>query len=135
MPMRLKFALGAAIAVPALAAAPVIAPPLFDVRVPVPRENGPQDVQMLQRTFPVGGSSGWHVHPGTEIAYLVSGEMLLRRAGAPPRLMKPGQHFIMPRGVAHTGINVGTEPAVVVVTYLVDRNAPVRTDAAVPAGN
>lgn len=130
--MRKSLVLASIIALPALAAAPVIAPPLFDVRVPVPRDQGPQDVQMLQREFPVGGSSGWHTHPGMEIAYLISGEMLLRRAGAPPRVMKPGEHFVMPRGVAHSGFNVGREPARLVVTYVVDRRAPVRSEVPVP---
>lgn len=130
--MRMKLAFVALITVPAFAAAPVAAPPLFDVRVAVPQNQGPQDVQMLQREFPVGGSSGWHTHPGMEIAYLLSGEMLLRRAGAPPRVMKPGEHFVMPRGVAHSGFNVGREPARLVIAYVVDRRAPVRSEVPVP---
>lgn len=117
-----------------LTAASPPAPPPFDVHLDVPQDHGPQEVNTLTREFPRGGSSGWHVHPGTEIAYLVSGEMELRSANAPPRRMRPGDHFVMPRGVAHNGVNVGKKPAKVVITYLVDKGAPVRSAVPPPAG-
>lgn len=117
-----------------LAAAAPSAPPVFDVHVDVPQDRGSQDVNTLVREFPVGGSSGWHVHHGTEIAYLVSGEMELRSAGAPPRRMRAGDHFVMARGVAHNGINVGRIPAKVVITYVVDKGAPVRSPVTPPPG-
>ncbi len=107
-------------------------PPAFDVRMPVPENNGPQDVNVLQREFPVGGSSGWHVHPGVEVAYLLSGEMELRTEGMPPRRMRPGDHFIMQRGMEHNGINAGKVPARVAITYILDRGAAVRTSVAAP---
>ena len=100
--------------------------------MPVSEENGPQDVNVLQREFPVGAASGWHVHPGVEIAYLLSGEMELRTEGMPPRRLRPGDHFVMPRGMEHNGINVGTTPALVMITYVVDRGAAVRTAVAAP---
>jgi quercetin dioxygenase-like cupin family protein len=114
------------------AKAPAPAPPAFDVRVPVPDNAGPQDIEVLQREFPVGGSSGWHVHPGIEIAYVLSGEMELRAKGQPPRRMRTGDHFVMPRGMEHNGINIGKGAARVAITYIVDRGAPVRTAVAAP---
>jgi len=125
----------AALPIAAAPGKPTPAPPppsAFDVRVPVPDAHGAQDVNVLQREFPVGGASGWHVHPGIEIAYLLSGEMELRSEGVPPRRMKPGEHFVMSRGVRHNGINLGKVPARVMITYIVDRGAAVRTAAQSP---
>jgi quercetin dioxygenase-like cupin family protein len=129
----LKIGLIALGALSLTAAAPSGQPP-FDVHVDVPQDHGPQEVNTLVRVFPRGGSSGWHVHPGTEIAYLVSGEMALQSAGAPPRRMRPGDHFVMPRGVAHNGIAIGPKPAKVLITYVVDKGAPVRAAVPPPPG-
>lgn len=127
--MRWSIALLALCAMPAALAEPVPQP--LDVHVDVPQDNGPQHVNVLTREFPVGGSSGWHVHPGVEIAWLQSGEMELHEAGKPVRRLQAGDHFVMPRGVAHNGVNIGAEPALVVITYVVDKGAPLRS--AVPA--
>jgi quercetin dioxygenase-like cupin family protein len=117
-----------------LAAAAPSAPPPFDVHVAVPQDRGVQEVNSLVRVFPRGGTSGWHVHPGTEIAYLLSGEMELQSVGAPPRRMRPGDHFVMPRGRAHNGVTVGPRPAKVLVTYVVDKGVPVRSAVPPPQG-
>lgn len=115
-------------------AAPAVLPPpaplsTFDV----PQDKGAQEVQVVRRTFPVGGSSGWHTHPGVEVAYLLSGEMLLEMAGQPPRRLRAGESFTMPRGVAHNGTNRGKVPAMLVITYVFDKGAPPRTAVPPPA--
>lgn len=132
--MRAILALAAALMLASANAPPAnpTATPAFDVRMPVPEEHGPQDVNVLQREFPVGGASGWHVHPGIEVAYLLSGEMDLLTEGMPPRRMRPGDHFIMPRGMEHNGVNAGKVPAKVMITYIIDRGAAVRTAVAAP---
>ena len=86
---------------------------------------------MLERTFPVGGESGWHTHPGYEIGHVVAGETEMRTPDGAVRY-KAGQTFVIPRGTVHNGVNVSDVPAVLVITYLVDRGAPVRKDAADP---
>jgi len=75
---------------PALADAPASPPPPMDIHYDVPQDHGPQHAQAVLRVFPVGGSSGWHVHPGAEIAYLIEGEMTLERAGQPTRTLRAG---------------------------------------------
>ena len=113
-------------AMPALAAEPL------DHHLDVPQDTGPQHVNVLVREFPVGGSSGWHVHPGVEIAYVLEGDMTLEQAGQPIRRLGPGDSFLMPRGVAHNGANVGKVPARMVITYVYDKDAPVRSPVPAP---
>jgi quercetin dioxygenase-like cupin family protein len=103
-----------------LAAAP---PVPFDV----PTDHGPQRVAQLSREIPVGGESGWHTHPGVELGYVVSGETEMRLGDGTVRRLKTGDFFSIARGVVHNGVNVGKAPLTLLVTYVVDRDAPVRT--------
>lgn len=117
-----------------LAVSPVLAeaPPPMDFHLDVPQDKGAQQVNTLVREFPIGGSSGWHTHPGVEIAYLVAGEMTLEQAGQPTRVLHPGDSFMVPRGLAHNGANAGKVPARLVITYVYDKGAPLRTPVPAP---
>lgn len=127
----LSLALLAAAAQPAPASA--LPAPVPIASVDVPHDKGAQEVHVVRREFPRGGASGWHVHPGVEIAYVVSGTMALDMAGQPRRILRAGDSFAMPRGVAHNGLNLGKVPARLLITYVVDKGAPVRSPVAPPA--
>lgn len=116
----------------AATAAPSAAP-VNHAQLDVPKGK-PQQVIVQSRTFAPGTQSGWHLHPGTEVAYLASGRLDLQVAGKTTALA-PGDSFTMPRGVAHNGVNRGTEPAVVVITLLVDKGALPRQPVAPPKSN
>ena len=127
----------ALLAAAAATAQPVAAiplpPPVAIATFDVPQNRGVQEVLVVRRMFPVGSSSGWHAHPGVEVAYLLSGEMLLEMEGQAPRRMRTGDTFTMPRGVAHNGTNRGKVPAMLVITYTLDKGAPTRTPVLPPA--
>ncbi len=108
--------------------------PIIHAEIAVPRANGPQQVVVQTREFPPGASSGWHVHHGTEVAYLVSGEMEFRVAGNPVQRQHPGESITIPRGVAHMGTSVGVEPAKLVITLVVDKGKPLRVARPAPKG-
>lgn len=116
-----------------LAAAPAPPPPPVPVAtLDVPQDKGPQEVQVVRRTFPPGAASGWHVHPGVEIAYVLAGTMALDTPGQPRRILRAGDSFMMPRGQAHNGISIGRRPAELLITYTLDKGAPVRTPVPAP---
>lgn len=116
------------------AAPPVALPaPIPITTFDVPQDKGQQEVQVVKREFPVGAASGWHIHPGVETAYLLSGTMSLQMAGQPPMIQHPGDTFIVARGVAHNGANIGKVPARLLITYVVDKGSPVRTAVPPPA--
>lgn len=102
-----------------------------ETSVEVPQDRGPQDAIVLERVFPIGGASGWHTHPGYEIGHVVSGVTELRTAEGAARY-RAGETFVVPRGVAHNGVNVGNVPVSLVITYIIDRDAPTRSNAPEP---
>jgi len=112
------------------AAAPPASAPQTHAQIDVPRARA-QQVIVQSRDFPPGGESGWHVHPGTEVAYVTAGRLELRIKGK-TTVLEPGDSFTMPRGVAHNGVNHGAEPARVVITLVVDKGVAPRQSVAAP---
>ena len=85
-------------------------------------------VQALAEFIP-GGAAGKHTHPGEELGYVVEGTLELLIEGQPPRVVKAGEAFFVPAGVVHDGRNVGSGPARVLATYVVEKGKPVATPA------
>lgn len=117
------------------AAAPLLAsaaPPPTLQTYDVPQDKGEQQVLLQTREFAPGTESGWHVHPGVEIAYVESGEVEMVTAGGVRRL-GPGDSILMPRGMAHNGINRGAVPGRVVITLVLDKGAVPRQSVPAPS--
>lgn len=125
MPVHLTL-LAAAVAA---GAAPVLVAP---TTVDVPHNGGEQQVVVLERTFEVGGGSGWHTHSGIEIGHVVSGVTEMRLADGTVERYAAGETFVIPRGAVHEGVNAGDVPVRLVITYLIDKGSPLRTPAAAP---
>jgi quercetin dioxygenase-like cupin family protein len=85
-------------------------------------------VQVLAEFVP-GGAAGKHTHPGEELGYVLEGSLLLEVEGQPPRTLKAGDVFFIPAGTVHDGKNVGSGPAKVLATYVVEKGKPVASPA------
>jgi len=85
-------------------------------------------VQALAEFIP-GGAAGRHTHPGEEFGYIVEGTLELQIEGQPARTLKAGEAFFVPAGVVHDGKNVGSGPAKVLATYVVEKGKPVASPA------
>ena len=122
----------------ALLASPLLAapapPPQVLAETEVPEGHGQQAVTQLIRVFPVGGSSGWHSHPGIELGHVLAGVTDMRLADGTSHRYAAGQSFTIPRGVVHNGVNAGRVPARLLVTYIIDKGAPQRIEAPAPEG-
>lgn len=129
--MELQKLLALAALTGASAALPSSAP-LSLAQVAVPLDHGPQQVIVQTREFAGQSESGWHTHPGTEIAVVVDGEMELHTP-AGVLLVAEGESFTVPRGLPHNGVNSETTAAALVITLVVDEGAPLRTAAIAPA--
>jgi quercetin dioxygenase-like cupin family protein len=118
------------IALVAAAAAPPAAPVQTHAQLDVPRGRA-QVVIVQRRDFAAGAESGWHVHPGTEVAYVTAGRLELRVKGK-VTVLEAGDSFTMPRGVPHNGFNPGADTAKVLITLVVDKGAQPRQPVAEP---
>jgi quercetin dioxygenase-like cupin family protein len=74
----------------------------------------------------------WHVHPGVEIGYVLTGQMLLSVAGTPDLTLGPGQSFLVPRRTLHASQAVGDRDATVISTWVTDIGRPLATPAKPP---
>ena len=80
------------------------------------------DVLTVQNTEAPGGYSGWHSHPGTTVLVVQSGEFTLfseRVKGGKCHVhtYKAGDVYLEQPGDEENGVNYGTEPAVLAVTF------------------
>jgi len=98
---------------------------LQDQNLSVPERHA---VQALAEFIP-GGAAGRHTHPGEELGYVVEGTLLLDVDGQPPRTLKAGEAFFVEAGKVHDGKNIGSGPAKVLATYIVEKGKPVASPA------
>lgn len=71
-----------------------------------------------------GSGNAFHTHNGTEIGYVIQGHIRLERKGEAPVELGPGQSFLVPRGVVHRSVLVGSEPVKLVNSWTVDKGKP-----------
>lgn len=86
----------------------------------------PTDVVFQLVTIPIGTTTGWHHHPGPLLVAVVSGTLSWVGADGRHRTYDPGVAFVEEHGPAavHSATNLGAEPAVLAVAYLVPSDAP-----------
>jgi quercetin dioxygenase-like cupin family protein len=93
------------------------------------------DVAVLQITIAPGGSTGWHYHTGQLIAVVKSGTLTRTLHDCSTEVTLPGGAFVEPAGQHHThvGRNLGSDPVVLLVTYVLPAGQPLSLDAPAPA--
>src|SRR5258708_1876079 len=84
--------------------------------------------QVLGEYIP-GGTAEMHTDPGEELGYVLEGALRLEVAGQPPGTLNAGEVFFIPAGVVHDGMKVGSGPAKVLATYVVEKGKPVASPA------
>ena len=80
------------------------------------------DVVTAQNTLAPGGFSGWHSHPGTVVLVVQSGEFTLfsepvKGGKCTVHTYSAGQVYLEQPGDEENGVNNGTVPAVLGVTF------------------
>ncbi|WP_327366759.1 cupin domain-containing protein [Streptomyces sp. NBC_01217] len=100
-------------------------------KLKVKTPNGRTDVTFRTITVEPGGSTGWHTHSGQLIAVVKSGTLTRTLDDCSVEVTPAGSSFIEPSGVRHRhiGRNLGTEPVVLWVTYLLPRGSALSDDA------
>ena len=98
------------------------------------KTKGRTDVVVRTITIEPGGATGWHYHQGELIAVVRSGTLARTMADCSVETSTAGQSFVERDGAdhVHIGRNLGTEPVVLYVTYLLPEGAPLSADAPDP---
>jgi quercetin dioxygenase-like cupin family protein len=83
-------------------------------------------VQVLTE-IPCGVESGWHIHPGEEVGFILEGTVEMSIAGRPALTLQAGDGFLIPPRVPHNARDLGPETGRMLSTYLVDPREPLAT--------
>lgn len=83
-----------------------------------------RDIVQVLTEIPVGVESGWHIHPGEEVGYILAGTVEMRIDGHPTLTLHAGDPFLMPPGQPHNALDVGPGTGMMLSTYIVDPAQP-----------
>lgn len=86
-----------------------------------------RDIVQVRTEIPAGVSSGWHVHPGEEVGYIVAGTVQMRIRDQPTLLLHTGDGFVIPPRTPHNALDLGPDTGVMLSTYIVDPGEPLAT--------
>ncbi|WP_433304882.1 cupin domain-containing protein [Actinoplanes sp. CA-030573] len=83
-----------------------------------------REIVQVRTEIPPGVESGWHIHPGEEVGYIVAGTVEMRIAGRPTLLLQAGDGFLIPPRVPHNARDLGPGVGEMLSTYLVEVGQP-----------
>src|SRR3954463_4212427 len=87
---------------------------------------GREIVQVLTE-IPAGVESGWHVHPGEEVGYIVAGTVQMMIEDRATLTLQAGDGFLIPPRTPHNAFDVGPETGRMLSTYIVEIGEPIAT--------
>ena len=88
-----------------------------------------REVVVVRGEFDRDAMVGRHTHPGDESTYILEGTVQLEIDGKPPVISKAGDVIFIPAGTIHSAKNIGTTPAKVLATYIVEKGKPLSSPA------
>lgn len=109
-------------------------PLVVPIQTTFPVTNSPSQFSVVQRVvdFPPGTGIGLHFHGGNQYVTVIEGELTLQMNGV-TRVYKPGESWVEPANVIHTGGNNGATTARIMTTALVPPGKAYSTLVEAPA--
>lgn len=86
-----------------------------------------RDIVQVLTEIPVGVESGWHIHPGEEVGYILAGNVTMMIDGKPSLDLHAGDPFLIPPRVRHNALDVGPDTGRMLSTYIVEPDQPLAT--------
>ncbi|MET9440288.1 cupin domain-containing protein [Streptomyces sp. NPDC006610] len=90
------------------------------------------DVVEQTLTIQPGGDTGWHIHPGLVVLTVQKGTITRRNADCTEEVFPQGTSFIKQGNMPLNGVNEGTEPIELHLTYLKPEDTPLRYEREAP---
>ena len=87
---------------------------------------GREIVQVLTE-IPEGVASGWHIHPGEEVGYIVAGTVRMEIEDQAALILHAGDGFLIPPRLPHNATDLGPGTGMMLSTYLVEIGEPLAT--------
>ena len=86
-----------------------------------------REMVQVETLIPAGVESGWHIHPGEEVGYIIAGRVEMRIQGRPTVVLRPGNGFLIPPRTPHNARDLGPETGRMLSTYIVETGKPIAT--------
>jgi quercetin dioxygenase-like cupin family protein len=86
-----------------------------------------REMVQVETLIPAGVESGWHIHPGEEVGYIIEGQVEMRVHGRPTVVLNPGDGFLIPPRTPHNARDIGPETGKMLSTYIVETGQPIAT--------
>ena len=86
-----------------------------------------REMVQVETLIPAGVESGWHVHPGEEVGYIMEGQVEMRVQGRATVVLNPGDGFLIPPRTPHNARDLGPETGQMLSTYIVETGQPIAT--------
>lgn len=87
---------------------------------------GREIVQVLTE-IPACVESGWHIHPGEEVGYILAGTVQMMIEDRPTLVLHAGDPFLIPPRVPHNALDLGPDTGLMLSTYIVEPGQPLAT--------
>src|SRR4051795_2950654 len=86
-----------------------------------------RDIVQVLTEIPAGVESGWHMHPGEEVGYILAGTGQMEIRDRPTLVLHAGDPFLIPPRTPHNALDLGPETGRMLSTYLVEVGGPIAT--------
>ena len=86
-----------------------------------------REMVQVETLIPAGVESGWHIHPGEEVGYIIAGQVEMRVQGRATVVLRPGEGFLIPPRTPHNARDLGPETGRMLSTYIVETGQPIAT--------
>jgi quercetin dioxygenase-like cupin family protein len=83
-----------------------------------------REIVVVLTEIPVGVESGWHIHPGEEIGYILAGTVQMMIRDQPTLHLNAGDPFLIPPRTPHNALDIGPGTGRMLSTYLVEVGQP-----------
>jgi quercetin dioxygenase-like cupin family protein len=83
-----------------------------------------REIVQVETEIPAGVESGWHVHPGEEVGYIIAGEVEMKVEGRPTVILRAGDGFLIPPRTPHNARDLGPATGRMLSTYIVEQGQP-----------
>ena len=84
-----------------------------------------REMVQVETLIPAGVESGWHIHPGEEVGYIIAGQVEMRVQGRETVVLSPGDGFLIPPRTPHNARDLGPESGRMLSTYIVETGQPI----------